>query len=268
MDHSYEEIRAAALDILAEREKTYYEPTQYGHIERGVAEVLAKRDDSVSLDRRGEAYLSPTDAGLFMEVFWDLFRQGIITLGYNENNLEFPHCRLSHFGKRILGNQDTYFFHDVSPYTDRIHQNIPKINPITLVYLQEAMQAFRAGCMLSSSVMLGVAAEHTFDLLMEGIAQHQAYCRTFGAVTRERMLLTRMNKFRDILGQHFQDLPREVKEDLDTNFAGILAIIRTFRNESGHPTGKIIDREQMYILLNLFIPYCKKMYQLMEHYSK
>ena len=33
------------------------------------------------------------------------------------------------------------------------------------------------------------------------------------------------------------------------------------------PTGKIIDREQSYVLLQLFIPYCKKMYQLMDHYS-
>ena len=55
-----------------------------------------------------------------------------------------------------------------------------------------------------------------------------------------------------------------MKEDLDTNFSGILSIIRNFRNQSGHPSGKIIDREQAYILLQLFPPYCKKMYQLMD----
>jgi len=58
-----------------------------------------------------------------------------------------------------------------------------------------------------------------------------------------------------------------VKEDLDTNFSGILSIIRNFRNQSGHPSGKIIDREQAYILLQLFPPYCKKMYQLMDFYA-
>jgi hypothetical protein len=50
-------------------------------------------------------------------------------------------------------------------------------------------------------------------------------------------------------------------------FSGILSIIRNFRNDSGHPSGKIIEREQAYILLQLFIPYCKKMYQMKDYFS-
>jgi hypothetical protein len=44
-------------------------------------------------------------------------------------------------------------------------------------------------------------------------------------------------------------------------------VIRTYRNESGHPTGKIIDREQTFVLLQLFIPYIKKLHQLREHFK-
>ena len=44
MDHSYEEIRAAALDVLAGREQAPYEPSQYEHISIGVAEVFARRE--------------------------------------------------------------------------------------------------------------------------------------------------------------------------------------------------------------------------------
>jgi hypothetical protein len=62
-------------------------------------------------------------------------------------------------------------------------------------------------------------------------------------------------------------LTSEIKEDLETNFLGIIAIIRNFRNESGHPTGNIISREQCCVNLNLFIPYCKKMYQLMDFFN-
>ena len=32
----------------------------------------------------------------------------------NNANREFPFCRLSRLGKRLVDNQDTYFFHDVS----------------------------------------------------------------------------------------------------------------------------------------------------------
>lgn len=59
---------------------------------------------------------------------------------------------------------------------------------------------------------------------------------------------------------------REVAPDIAGRAdAGVVSIVRTFRNESAHPTGKIIDREQAYVLLCLFIPYCRKMYQLMQH---
>ncbi len=59
-------------------------------------------------------------------------------------------------------------------------------------------------------------------------------------------------------------MPSAVKEDLDTNFMGITSVIRNFRNDSGHPTGRIIGREQCYALLQLFVPYCKKMYELID----
>jgi hypothetical protein len=75
-----------------------------------------------------------------------------------------------------------------------------------------------------------------------------------------------LNKFKNKLDPQLKTMPSRIKEDLDTHFAGILSIIRNFRNQSGHPTGNIIDREQMYVLLNLFISYCKKMYQLMDYY--
>ena len=86
----------------------------------------------------------------------------------------------------------------------------------------------------------------------------------FAAIDKERALLPKINKFKNLLDQMRADLPASAKEDLDTHFAGISSIIRTFRNQSGHPTGHIIDREQAYVLLNLFVPYCRKMYQLME----
>lgn len=264
MDHSYEEIRSAALDILAEREEVSHKPTQFVGFPPAIAEVFARRAGG---DRSGNVFgsptLSPADEDLFMEVFWDLFRQGIITLGYNRSNNEFPWFRLSHFGKRILDNQEVYFFHDVSTYEGLITDQIPDIDPTTLVYLKEAMQAFRAGCLLSATVMLGVATEHTFLLLLESIDGNQAHKAKFASAAKQRTILQKINKFKGVLDQAYRDqLSPDVKEDLDTHFASILSVIRTFRNQSGHPTGKIIDREQAYILLQLFVPYAKKMYQL------
>jgi hypothetical protein len=236
----------------------------------GVAEVFAQQQTEPGQGVQifgTHAGLRGEDRELFLEVFWDLFRQGIITLGLNDSNREFPFFRVSSFGRRILDGHESYFFHDVSTYTKLITDAVPNIAPVSLIYLKEAMQAFRSGCILSCSVMLGVATEHTFLLLMEAIDNNSAHSSTFAAVNKERAILRKVNKFKNILDQQSKTLTPDIKEDLDTNFAGILSIIRTFRNESGHPSGKIIDREQAYVLLQLFIPYCKKMYQLIDHYK-
>jgi hypothetical protein len=268
-EHSFEEIRSAALDVLSKREKVDYPPNQYAHVESGVAEVLARREGTTdrtgNIFRGGEARLSVRDQEVFLEVFWGLFQQGIIVLGYDPANNGFPWCRLSAYGKRVLESSDLYFFHDVSTYENQIRREISSIHDVTLLYLKEAMQAFRAGCMLSATVMLGVATEHTLLLLLDRIESNKQHKGAFASVFAQKTVLQKANKFKAILDQHYvKQLPSDVKEDLDTHFASLLSVIRTFRNQAGHPTGKMMDREQVYVLLHLFIPYGKKMYQLME----
>ncbi len=268
MDHSYEEIRSVVLDIIAGREKTAYVADQFQHLLLGVAEVFDRRSGQSHPGRHHQSQSTPKDADLTLEVFWDLFRQGIITLGLNSSNREFPFFRLSQAGKRIVDNQTVYFFHDVSTYTALIRSNVPSINATTLLYLQEAMQAFRSGCLLSATVMLGVASEHSFLLLAEAAEQNSTYNAKFSNVLKERTTLQRFRKFRAAVQQHvLGTLPPELKEDLDVQFDGILSVIRTFRNDAGHPSGKIMEREQVYVLLQMFIPYCKKLYGLIDFFN-
>lgn len=269
MAHSYEEIRSAALDILAGRERVTYDASQYEHLKLGVGEVFARREGRIQAGTYGATYrLEAQDEEVFLELFWDLFRQGIITLGLNDANREFPFFRVTQLGRHIAESQSAYFFHDVSSYERIIRSEVPEINDVTLLYLKEAMQAFRSGCILSSTVMLGVATEHTFLLLLEAIESNPNHQPTYASVFQERTILQKVNKFKNILEQNIKGLSPDLKEDLDTHFAGILSVIRTFRNQSGHPSGKIMDREQTFVLLQLFIPYCKKLYQLRRHFSK
>ena len=269
MPHTYEEIRNVILDILAKREPTNYPPTQYGHLESGVAEVFQRRGEPIRVGMiigAGQPQLEPADADLTLEVFWNLFREGVITLGLDRANREFPWFRVSQFGKRLLEGHTAYFFLDVSSFEKLIRDNVPNIDDTTMVYLKEAMQAFLTGCILSSSVMLGVASEHTFNLLLDTAMGNPKHEKTFAAVAKERLALKRFNLFKSILDNKIAaSLPQEIREDLDTHFAAILAVIRNYRNESGHPSGKIIEREQAYVLLNLFPSYCKKVYQLRDY---
>jgi hypothetical protein len=264
--YSYEEIRNAAIDILAGRTKITF--NQYNHLKNGVRENLFYEKNG-TYPGYYDNPLSPADGDIFLEVFWDFFRQGIITLGMNDQNPNFPFFRVSAHGKRILENQDVYFYHDVSSYEAVIKQQVPDIDDVTLIYLKEAMQSFYSGCYLSSSVMLGVASEHTFLKLLEKIETTGTYKSTFKKTFDERNISKKFEAFKNRLKQEMGNnicLPDEIKENLDTNLDGIMNTIRNFRNDSGHPSGNIISREQCYVNLNLFVPYCKKAYQLIDFF--
>ena len=265
MPHSYEELRAVVLDILSGREEVAYPATQYEHLSLGLGEVFARREGRLMPGHHGATYhLDREDKDLLLELFWDLFRQGLITVGLNDSNREFPFFRISKLGRQIAASGDSYFFHDVSSYEAAVRKEVPDIDAASLAYLKEAMQAFRSGCLLSATVMLGVAAEHIFLLLIERVEESSIWAPVFKAVSSERTILQRFNKFRNILEQHLKALAPEVREDLDTHLSGVLSVLRTFRNSAGHPTGLIMDREQVFVLLQLFIPYCKKQHQLMS----
>ncbi len=267
MPHSYEEIRAAVLDVLAGRESASFSGDEYHRLRQCIGEVFARREGRVQPGNPAATYpLDAQDQETFREVFWDLFRQGIVTLGLQNENHALP-FRVTKLGQQIAQGRGAYFFHDVSSYEAAVRRDVPAINEVTLLYLKEAMQAFQSGCILSATVMLGVAAEHTFMLLLEVLEGNAKHRKTFASVFTERMLLQKFNKFRRLLDPMVKQLPAGVREDLDTHFAGILSVIRTSRNESGHPTGKIIDREQTFVLLQLIIPYCRKQYQLMDYFK-
>lgn len=268
MDHSYEEIRRAAIDLLAGREEGPYNLNQFLNLQRGVAEVLQNRDNTPPDPYHREAALSQNENDLFQEVFWDLFRQGVITLGSTNNpNSSYPFFRVSSFGKKILENEDVYFFHDLTSYEKIIRESIPNVDELTVFYLKEAMQAFLVGCRLSSAVMLGVALEYTLDSLYGVIEKNSKYSVHFEKVSQERTLLKRFNKFKHKLTEIKKDLPSDLKEDLDTNLDMIVSLIRNYRNESGHPSGKVLSREQCYVNLQLFIPCCKRIYELRDFFE-
>ncbi|MGA7698475.1 MAG: hypothetical protein WCB27_02635 [Thermoguttaceae bacterium] len=260
MHHTHEEIREAFLKLLKKGP-----PNNYGLLPKCLAKDIVGAGGTCELDSSRSPILTPTDQDTLQDVFWELFHDGVITLGYPQQKPEFPYFHVSPFGKRVLENPNTYFFHDLTSYEKTIRTAVPDINETTLLYLKEAMQAYRSDCFLSATVMLGVAAEHTFDLLMDVIDATPPHDQTFAKVKRETKLFRRMNTFNRIISG--QSLPPEVKEDLDIRFAGILSVIRESRNESGHPTGKTIDREATYGLLCLFPSFCKKMYQLRRHFS-
>ena len=199
MQFTHEDVRAAVLELIAEPNTD-----DYNSLPGRVATLLHQKGFAVDKNKYQCPALRPDGQTMVAEVFWELFRQGIVTLGATLRGPDFPFFHVSEFGRKLLQNHDSYLFPDASSYEKKIRAAVPGIHLTTLLYLKEAMQAFKVGCILSSTVMLGVAAEHTFDLLMATIDGSPAHSKTYTAVKSERLLQRRINKFRECLERSYQ----------------------------------------------------------------
>ncbi|MGO9232122.1 MAG: hypothetical protein ACLQKA_23240 [Bryobacteraceae bacterium] len=264
--HSYEELRGVVVDILLKRERVAYEPTQYPNLVTGVAEVLERRSRPVG---QASPHVSPYqtrlgggDGELVRDVFWDLFRQGFITLGLNDNNDKWPWFRLSYFGQRTIATQSPFRFHDTSSFVGLVKAEVPDISPSAVTYLEEAVAAFYADCSLSCCVMLGVAAEVEFLRLADVAVGNATHGSLFSAVTKQHIIRQKIAKFHDCLRPLIKSLPQQAVEDLETNFLAIQSVLRIARNEAGHAIVETPQREQVYVYMQLFVPFARQLMRL------
>jgi hypothetical protein len=89
--------------------------------------------DTGSAYQGAAQHLHPNDSSTILEVFWDLFRQGVITLGINTNNPGWPYFRLSRFGENIKSQSDFRFVSALrEPMDLRLRQCSLALNPSPL----------------------------------------------------------------------------------------------------------------------------------------
>ncbi len=83
--HNYEEIREVVVDVLSKASTNGV--NQFSSVLEHTARTLARRHNAPQLPT-GMAYpgadsqLHPNDSNTVLEVVWDLFRQGVVTLGH------------------------------------------------------------------------------------------------------------------------------------------------------------------------------------------
>jgi hypothetical protein len=202
----------------------------------------------------------------FLDLMWDLMIEGIIRPGRDDSNLELPHYHLTDFGKHVIkhGPQSPY---DPDGYLARLKQEVPLVDGVILTYLNESLHTLRIGCLLSSTVTLGCAAEKALLLLIATYADSLPAPRQqkFRVKTEGQMIKRQFDEFR----KHFEGdlrgrLPQELLEGLDIELVGLFELIRQQRNDAGHPTGKMPKRESAYANLQLFLTYARKLYALIE----
>ena len=203
------------------------------------------------------------------EVLWDLLFVRVISPGINEkteNNANLPWFRLTNYGRVVVKEREIQPY-DPDGYLDLVRREIPELDEEIERYLAESLQALRRDLPLSSAVTLGAASEKAFILLHESLTnalKDPEKIDRFTKLQHEIGTNSKFNKVNQEILSHKKKMPPIVKENLNTYLNTIFNVIRVTRNEAGHPTGKTPPRDTTFVNLRLFLPYCKKVYQLIE----
>lgn len=227
--------------------------------------------------RFGRAYLVSTvrrEVGCseteVWEAVWGLVADGLVyldTSGQGSGTDNWQWC-LSADGKRVAQG-GSWEPRDPEGYLGRLREQIPDLDELVELYLTEALQAFSARCYLATSVMLGVAAERAFLVMVQSYA---ASSMAGAAAMARELQKARTNYF--ALWIEFRKRIEPIRSDLPDGLADPLTLdavadlIRLTRNEAGHPTGRRIDEATARAHLTIAPLYLRKLHQLRAHFDQ
>jgi hypothetical protein len=216
-----------------------------------------------------EKYMPSNDREKVRQIVWEFILQGILAIGRDEANPNFPFVSITEHGKKILESGETLPY-DPDGFLRKLKTDIPNLDPIVEMYVTESLQAYLKGLMFSSAVALGVASEQAFLLLLETFTNAIKDPSTKSSFEKLQDTIRTKHKFDQLKNKLMGirvTLPRELSEDLESQFDGIFNLIRVTRNDAGHPTGRKIERDVAFVNLRLFIVYCKKIYGLIDYFG-
>jgi hypothetical protein len=263
-EHSYEELREVVINVLLNANQNGVD--RFEKLLEKTALELCKPDAPAHAQQHfsygAASQLHPNDSELVLEIVWDLFRQGILTLGGNAANPGWPWLRLSRFGECVL-QHGPYRLHNKAEFMKALRSEAVDISPDAAIYLREAVAAFYTDCLLSTCVMLGIAAESEFLRLLDVAKNSRTYGKYFIRIGDGLSVRAKMLRFGEAIKPILSQLPASATCELSAALNTMQSILRTARNEGGQPSGADPpSRDQVYVYLQLFIPFAEQLMRL------
>ena len=269
-EHGYEELRETVVNVLLDDANNGVD-TFEKLLERTALELY--RQDGAAQGRQsfshGSAHqLNPSDSELVLDIVWDLFRQGIVTLGKNAANPGWPWLRLSRFGECAL-QQSPYRVHNKAGFVRALRSEAADISADAMVYYREAVAAFYMDCLLSACVMLSIAAESEFLRLLALAKSSEAYGQYFSRIGDGLAIRAKIARFQDAVKPVLSLLPPSATEELENNLNIIQSLLRITRKELGQPSSAHPpSRDHVFVYLQLFIPFAEQLMHLRRQLSE
>jgi hypothetical protein len=249
--------------------------SQVAELEIAVGNLKA-RTQGITQQQRGfaadgRAYLERGEATLINELIWAFIIQGILVPGTNDSNQGWPFLRLTDYGQRCVQEQQI-LPHDPDGYLRDFLGEVPTADPVIVEYLSEALQCYLRDLNRAASVMLGAASEKAvlmlLDSYVDAISDSTRQNQARSQVEKANSIFRKFEVFDKGFVQVKAHLPRNLTDNVDSLLRGVFDLIRNSRNDAGHPaSGLSVSRDSNYSHLRLFIPYCKRIYGLIEWFG-
>jgi hypothetical protein len=204
-------------------------------------------------------------SGEVMAAMWTLIAQGLAYIDFSqpapENWLLIPTDAGTTAARDNEINPD-----NSGEYLARLTAMVPNASSTVLSYAREAIASYSGRCYLASAVMLGVASEAAFLEMASTFAnwlpqeQSQRFHRLIE--TQRSNYIAKFAEFRKRVEPHKSELPAELSDGMALTLDSVLDLLRIYRNDAGHPTGKQISRDDAFISLQMFARYLQKLYAL------
>lgn len=221
------DIRSIILEVVSEKDEHFRKnPTGSNIHSRTILDEVT---------RRVGRFQSHEDQEAILTCWYDLFRNGILSWGYNMSNPDPPFCHVTSHGRKVLENlsrdpsNPNGYFNYLS--------NKTSLNPIAKSYINEAVETYNQNCFKASAVMVGAASESlVLELKDILISKHDG----LGIKKPKDLVDWRLKKvllsIENILSQKKTLMPTNLYDSFQAYWPSFTHQIRTGRNESGHPS--------------------------------
>lgn len=162
---------------------------------------------------------------------------------------------------------------EIDNFPDRIKEKVPKVDPVIVQFLREAITSFKAGSYLACAFMLGAASEKAINILID------TYIDKITTDENKSRISNRVNG--RTISKKFEEFEKSFSGCQNKPHAGILAqdlsiiigsmfhFYRITRNEIGHPqVVPDLDKGIVFGNLGQFVTYIERLYALREYFEK
>lgn len=247
--------RTLAAYLLSNSRDTYvHRPGSPEALFRGLRDQYGEADPSIDWEAA-------------VTYWWDLARIGAVAMVAGPVGGSRDTYFLTDFGRSLLEHKDVSP-HDRAGYLSAIRA-VAGADTIAVGYADEAVGAWQAGLYRASAVMLGCACERLVLLVAEAVKDATGLA-PYSDDLAKMLTPPKSGKkgpvagISDIFGKVREAVEVVGGDEFDRLVSSVFDHARDLRNASGHPTGKVVTREDAQAGLLLFPGYHSRALDVIE----